>query len=161
MVIEKIFSYSRVTNYPYDFKIAYTFGAYPLQQYLIPFRGGRLQCLTIAWDVKKQKWYHLYPNQDIPVDDWLHWTNQAQNWNSMCAECHSTNLKKGYNPVTDTYHTTWSEIDVSCEACHGPASIHVEWAQMPEMARPQAERALLMIVALKRSWLIFAINPIP
>ena len=28
-----------------------------------------------------------------------------------------------------TYHTTFSEIDVSCEACHGPASVHVELAR--------------------------------
>ena len=119
-----------------DFEITHTFGAYPLQQYLVPFPGGRLQCLTIAWDVDKKKWYHLYPDQEIPVNDWLHWTNQAQNWNGMCAECHSTNLTKGYDPKTDSYNTTWSEIDVSCEACHGPASLHVKWAEMPEMARP-------------------------
>jgi len=119
-----------------DFEVTHTFGAYPLQQYLIPFPGGRLQCLTIAWDAMKKKWYHLYPDQNIPVDDWLHWTNQAQNWNSMCAECHSTNLTKGYDMKTDTYNTSWSEIDVSCEACHGPCSSHVKWANMPEMARP-------------------------
>jgi tetratricopeptide (TPR) repeat protein len=118
-----------------DFEITHTFGAYPLQQYLVPFSGGRLQCLTIAWDVVKKQWYHLYPDQDIPTDDWLYWTNQAQNWNSMCAECHSTRLIKGYDQETDTYNTTWSDIDVSCEACHGPASQHVQWAEMPEMAR--------------------------
>jgi Tfp pilus assembly protein PilF len=128
-----------------DFEITHTFGAYPLQQYLIPFPGGRLQCLTIGWDVIKNEWYHLYPDQDIPVDDWLHWTNQAQNWNSMCAECHSTHLTKGYDPETDTYNTTWSEIDVSCEACHGPCSAHVEWAEMPDMARPQIDNYGLIV----------------
>ncbi|MBC2717632.1 MAG: tetratricopeptide repeat protein [Desulfobacteraceae bacterium] len=128
-----------------DFEITHTFGAYPLQQYLVPFPGGRLQCLTIAWDVVKKKWYHLYPDQDIPADDWLHWTRQAQNWNGMCAECHSTNLIKGYDQNTDTYHTTFSEIDVSCEACHGPASQHVQWAQMPEMARPDIENYGLVV----------------
>ena len=128
-----------------DFEITHTFGAYPLQQYLVPFPGGRLQCLTIAWDVNEKKWYHLYPDQDIPVDDWLHWTNQAQNWNSMCAECHSTHLTKGYDPEADTYNTTWSEIDVSCEACHGPCSAHVEWAEMPEMARPRIDNYGLIV----------------
>ena len=128
-----------------DFEITHTFGAYPLQQYLVPFPGGRLQCLTIAWDVNEKKWYHLYPNKDIPVDDWLHWTNQAQNWNSMCAECHSTHLTKGYDPEADTYNTTWSEIDVSCEACHGPCSAHVEWAEMPEMARPRIDNYGLVV----------------
>ncbi len=37
-----------------EFEITYTFGAYPLQQYLVPFPGGRLQCLNIAWDVEKK-----------------------------------------------------------------------------------------------------------
>jgi hypothetical protein len=31
-----------------EYEITHTFGWYPLQQYLIPFKGGRLQCLPIA-----------------------------------------------------------------------------------------------------------------
>jgi len=120
-----------------DFQISYTFGFSPLQQYLIAFPGGRLQCLTIAWDVEKKRWFDLYPKEDVAPSDWLYWTNQGQNWNGMCAECHSTRLTKGYNPESDTYHTTWSEIDVSCEACHGPGSKHLKWASLPAMARPQ------------------------
>lgn len=118
-----------------DFEITHTFGFTPLQQYLIPFPGGRLQCLTIAWDAVKKKWYHLYPDEPNDPDDWLHWTKHANNWNGMCAECHSTNLRKMYNIEDDSYETIWSEIDVSCEACHGPGSKHVEWAEVPEMGR--------------------------
>ena len=121
---------------PGEFEIAYTFGVKPLQQYLVPFPGGRLQCLTIAWDTERKRWFHLYPDQDVPHSDWLHWTRNAQNWNGMCAECHSTNLKKGYHPETETYETTWSEISVGCEACHGAGSRHVAWARIPAMARP-------------------------
>jgi tetratricopeptide (TPR) repeat protein len=128
-----------------DFEVAYTFGWSPLQQYLIPFPGGRLQCLPIAWDVRQKKWYHLTPDDPPPPDDWLYWTNAGQNWNGMCAECHSTNLKKNYDLQNDTYQTTWSEIDVSCEACHGPGSRHVEWAEMPEMARPRTENYELVV----------------
>jgi tetratricopeptide (TPR) repeat protein len=122
-----------------EYEIAYTFGWYPLQQYLVPFPGGRLQCLPIAWDVKEKKWYRVPPKGPIEPDDWLYWTNNGQNWNGMCAECHSTNLKKNLDPDTGTYQTTWSDIDVGCEACHGPGSKHVEWAQMPDMARLEAE----------------------
>jgi Tfp pilus assembly protein PilF len=120
-----------------DFEIRYVFGVHPLQQYLVPFPGGRLQCLPIAWDARKNRWYHLNGSEPVQPDDWLYWTNAGQNWNGMCAECHSTNLKKNYDPESDTYRTTWSEIDVSCEACHGPGSRHVAWAELPEMARPQ------------------------
>lgn len=117
-----------------DYEIKYTFGVYPLQQYLIEFPGGRLQALGIAWGSRPeseggQRWFHLYPNEKITHDDILHWTGPNQNWNYMCAECHSTNLQKNYDLKSDTYNTTWSEINVSCEACHGPGSLHVEWAK--------------------------------
>jgi len=122
-----------------DFEITHTFGHDPLQQYLVPFPGGRLQCLSIAWDSVREEWFDLNPDQEIPPDDWLHWTRAAQNWNGMCAECHSTNLRKGFDAPSNSYHTTWSEIDVSCEACHGPGSRHVQWAGVQPMARPVIE----------------------
>lgn len=117
-----------------DYEVAYTFGFYPLQQYLIRFPGGRLQALGIAWDARPreeggQRWFHLYPDEQITHDDILHWTRPEQTWNYMCAECHSTHLEKNYRAAEDRYETTWAEIDVSCEACHGPGSAHVVWAR--------------------------------
>ena len=64
----------------------------------------------------------------MKAGDWLHWTNYSQNWNFTCAECHSTDLKKNYDAASDTYKTTWAEINVACEACHGPGSNHIAWA---------------------------------
>jgi tetratricopeptide (TPR) repeat protein len=130
---------------PADFEVTYVFGVEPLQQYLVPFPGGRLQTLRVAWDTERKQWFHMYPGQDIPPDDWLHWTRGAQNWNGMCAECHSTNLVKNYDAATKTFNTTWSEIDVSCEACHGPGSHHVDWARLPPMARPLLDNYGLLI----------------
>ena len=116
-----------------DFEVAYVFGVYPLQQYLIGFPDGRYQALSIAWDSRTkaeggQRWYHLYPDETVTHADVLHWTKFSQNWNAQCAACHSTNLRKGFDRATNTYKTTWSEMDVSCETCHGPASAHVAWA---------------------------------
>jgi predicted CXXCH cytochrome family protein len=118
---------------PADFEIKYTFGIYPLQQYLIELPKGRVQALSIAWDSRPttaggQRWFHLYPGQGIAHGDELHWTERQQNWNAMCADCHSTNLRRNYDAVSDSFHTTWSEINVACEACHGPGSRHVSWA---------------------------------
>ncbi|HEY1434077.1 MAG TPA: tetratricopeptide repeat protein [Thermoanaerobaculia bacterium] len=118
----------------HEYPIAYTFGVYPLQQYLIAFPGGRYQALNVCWDTRPakeggQRWFHLYPKEKVAHDDPLHWTGPYQNWNFMCAECHSTNVKKGYSEAARTYATTWSELDVSCEACHGPGSAHVAWAE--------------------------------
>lgn len=117
-----------------DYEIAYTFGVEPLQQYLIPIGDGKLQALSIVWDARPeakggQRWYHLYPDEEITADDELHWTGLNLNWNFMCADCHSTNLEKNYSFSRDSYDTTWSEIDVACEACHGAGSNHVELAQ--------------------------------
>ena len=86
---------------------------------------GRLQAFTIAWDVARRRWFHLYPAERIDHRDPLHWTRPLQNWNFMCAECHSTDLKKNYDLRTGSYDTTWHQIDVGCQACHGPASRHL------------------------------------
>jgi len=110
------------------FEVKYVFGVRPLQQYLVAFPDGRVQCLPLAWDSIRKAWFHLYPAERIPAGDVLHWTGPLQNWNYMCAACHSTNLKKNYDLQSNTYRTTWSEIDVSCETCHGPGSRHVELA---------------------------------
>jgi predicted CXXCH cytochrome family protein len=119
---------------PAEYAIDYVFGVDPLQQYLIAFPGGRYQALCFAWDTRPraeggQRWFHLYPTEPVPHTDPLHWTRVSQNWNYMCAECHSTNLRKNYDPERGIYDTTWSEIDVACEACHGPGSRHVDWAE--------------------------------
>lgn len=116
-----------------DFEIKYTFGVRPLQNYMVEFPDGRVQVLRISWDTAKKRWFHLDPpdvkNEHILPGDPLHWTGVAQNWNHTCADCHSTNLQKNYDLASNTFHTTFSEIDVSCEACHGPGSTHVELAE--------------------------------
>ncbi len=117
----------------HDFQIRYTFGVAPLQQYLIAMPGGRLQALGIAWDSRPreqggQRWFHLYPGLKLKAGGPLHWSGIDQNWNFMCADCHSTNLRKHYDSATRTFATTYAEIDVGCEACHGPGSDHLAWA---------------------------------
>lgn len=111
-----------------EYKITYAFGIYPLQQYLIDFEDGKKQVLRVTWDVEKKQWYHQYSGDAIDPHDWMHWTESSQNWNTMCAECHSTNLQKNYIADEDRFNTTWSSINVSCESCHGPAEKHVNWA---------------------------------
>jgi len=119
---------------PDEYQVLYTFGHDPLQQYLVELEPGRVQRLPWSWDSRSaseggQRWFHTYGDQPIESGDILHWTRSSQNWNRMCADCHSTNLRKSYDAESDSYATTWSEIDVSCEACHGPASRHLEWAE--------------------------------
>ena len=136
------------------FEVKYTFGLDPLQQYLVEFPDGRLQALSLAWDSRPkekggQRWFHLYPNEEIKHDDILHWTKLNQNWNFMCAECHSTGVHKNYDAASDRFATTWSEISVGCEACHGQGSRHVAWAHdkqswWPFGRRDDADMGLLV-----------------
>jgi predicted CXXCH cytochrome family protein len=119
----------------HDFEVLYVFGYFPLQQYLISFPGGRLQSTRVSWDSREKKWFHQYAGQKIDHHDWLHWTGNSQNWNTMCASCHSTDLQKNYDFKTDSYNTTWNEINVSCESCHGPASKHNDFINSPEYKR--------------------------
>lgn len=116
----------------YDYKIVYTFGFTPLQQYIVQFPNGEYQCLLTAWDSVKNKWFHLQPNLDIKHDEWINWSGGSQRWNTMCADCHSTNLHKNYDSETTTYNTTYSEINVACEACHGPSSKHNAYYENPD-----------------------------
>jgi len=116
-----------------EYKVTYTFGVTPLQQYLVEFPGGRKQALPFSWDTRPaadggMRWFHLYPDEYIGPGDELHWTGRYQNWNYMCAECHSTNLQMGYDSDTDTFTTTYSELSVGCDACHGPGSEHISQA---------------------------------
>jgi predicted CXXCH cytochrome family protein len=134
------------------FRVAYTFGWAPLQQYLIEFPDGRMQALSIAWDSRPapeggQRWFHLYPAEKITHDDPLHWTGAFQNWNSRCAACHSTNLVRNYSQDGNRYNTTWNELNVGCEACHGPGSRHVDWATG---SRKPGDKGL--VTDLRRLW---------
>lgn len=149
-----------------DFKIDYTFGLEPLQQYLVTMEDGHLQALNTSWDSRAkseggQRWFHLYPDENVDHNDVLHWTKFSHNWNGQCAECHSTNLQKNYSQADHSFDTTWSEINVACEACHGPASNHLQWTQQIEsgiansddIANKIANKGLLNDLSSPAQWL--------
>ncbi len=110
----------------HDYKIEYTFGITPLQQYIVKFPNGHYQCLRTAWDIKKKKWFDLYPDFKVVHSEWLHWSRGGLNWNNMCADCHSTNVRKNYKKDNHSYNTKYAIINVNCEACHGPGKNHIE-----------------------------------
>ncbi|MBN1480914.1 tetratricopeptide repeat protein [candidate division KSB1 bacterium] len=141
----------------HDYHVTHTLGIRPLQQYLVEFPGGRYQMLPLCWDTRPkkhggQRWFHIYGQERIAPNDILFWTRMAQNYNYMCSECHSTHVRKNYDRFTETYFTTWSEIDVSCEACHGPGSEHVRWADAAEKGQKIDTQGYLgLVLRLKES----------
>lgn len=113
------------------FPVRYTFGFYPLQQYLVELTDGQLQAFDIAWDARAeeeggQRWFQLQNETINNPDDPFHWTNHAQNWNSRCSECHSTNININFDQATSQFSTTFSEHNIGCESCHGGAKNHLE-----------------------------------
>src|SRR5690606_22705587 len=105
----------------------------PIQQYLVPGARGRVHAFPIWFDSRQkseggQRWYSL-GDADKKTETPAHFSGGALTWNSTCAGCHSTRVQKNYRFETDSYDTKFAEVDVSCEACHGPASRHIELAQ--------------------------------
>ncbi len=115
-----------------DYRVHSVAGIEPLQQYLLETGPGRLQSFDVVWDTQEDRWFHLYPDQNLPPDDALHWTGPYKNWNARCAECHATAFEKSYDQSLRRYASTFSEIGVGCEACHGPGAAHLEWADAPD-----------------------------
>lgn len=127
-----------------EHRVTHAFGVDPLQQMLVELPGGRLQVFEWAWDARPaqqggQRWFRPYAGLEA---DAPHWQSALLNWNGMCADCHSTAVRKGYDASTDSYATTFAAVDVGCEACHGPGSAHAE----APVAGPIA------LAAVPRSW---------
>ena len=138
-----------------DYQVQYVFGVSPLQQYLLALPRGRLQALSIAWDSRPttaggQRWFHLYPDRSVTAADPLHWTGLYQNWNSRCAECHSTNLQRNFDS-NGTFSTTWTALNVGCEACHGPGGHHVQIVTAGQSAQA-ADLGLPVHLAERGQW---------
>lgn len=115
----------QVDTYP----VKFTFGHFPLQQYLVETEDGRLQVLPFAWDSRSkeeggQRWYHNYSHEDISPKDRLHWRQPLQNWNGMCADCHSDGLVRNYDVDNNTFNSQFDNINVGCLSCHGDMSNH-------------------------------------
>ena len=117
-----------------DYRVHSVAGMAPLQQYLLETEPGRLQSFDVVWDTVEGRWFHLYPDADLPPDDGLHWTGPYKNWNARCAECHATGFEKNYDPERRQYASTQAEIGVGCEACHGPGSAHLDWVAGREIS---------------------------
>jgi predicted CXXCH cytochrome family protein len=116
-----------------EFQVSYTFGWRPLQQYLVKFTDGRIQALPFCWDTRSkenggQRWFHIYNNDRIGGKDELFWMGIEQNWNYMCADCHTTGFKTNFSTSKNIFNSSWKFSTVSCESCHGPASNHIEWS---------------------------------
>ena len=145
-----------------SYEVSYTFGVYPLQQYMIKFPKGKVQVLDIAWDSRDkneggQKWFHIHKDDNVTAGDVLHWTGPNLNWNFMCADCHSTNLQKNYDPKTKSFNTKYDNITLTCASCHGNGAEHLQWAKNPKGFKGKGHYGLLIDLK-KNKWNIDPIS---
>ncbi len=119
------------------YPVARIIGHDPLRQVLIERPNGRVQSSELAFDPHRVEWFDVYGDEDRVPGEWGHWTGRGMTWNTMCASCHNTRLRKNYDAPTDSFHTAMAEMTVACEACHGPMKAHVDWrAAHPDKAEP-------------------------
>ena len=109
------------------FRVERVIGHDPLRQMLISFPGERLQTTELAWAPMEREWFNVYGTEDRQPGEWGHWTGRGMNWNTMCATCHNTRLRKNYDVTNGVFRTTMVERGVGCESCHGPMKAHNEW----------------------------------
>lgn len=105
------------------FEINYTLGARRFQGYLSTLSDGRIYVLPVFWHNESKRWVDYRTITPIP-DDPTH--DLRQIWNVTCVNCHATNLVRNYNVAANTFATTWTEMGVGCEACHGPGRDHID-----------------------------------
>ena len=77
--------------------------------------------LPVFWHVEAKRWIDW--KETTPIPDGAH--DLKQIWNVNCFNCHATNIDRGYVPAGDAYQTSWTELGIGCEACHGPGQAHV------------------------------------
>lgn len=134
------------------FPITHISGVWPLEQYVVATERGKLQSLGVVWDSRERtqggsKWFHVYGADGVAPNDPLFFTSPAQNWNHMCADCHSTFVERRYDPGVDSFDTRWAELSVGCEACHGPGAAHVR----AKTAAPASHSTGSLAVRLRHS----------
>src|SRR6266849_7288444 len=82
------------------FAVERVLGVDPLRQFLIPWTGGRFQATELAFAPETSDWFDIFGSEDRHPGEWGHWTGRGMTWNSMCADCHNTRLRKNYHPTT-------------------------------------------------------------
>jgi predicted CXXCH cytochrome family protein len=109
---------------PETFTVDYTLGAKRYQGYLSQLPDGRIYVLPAFWQIESGRWIDW--KEITPIPDGAH--DLRQIWNANCFNCHATNLVQGYDVAAKQYRTTWTEMGIGCEACHGPGREHIALA---------------------------------
>ncbi len=101
-------------NKVHTYKVKYVIGEFWKQLYVTEFPNGELHILPAMWIVKTQKWKGTTA-----------WSKNII-YQYACSGCHNTGTQINFDQSSNTFKTTWADLGVACEACHGPGSTHVK-----------------------------------
>jgi hypothetical protein len=79
-------------------------------------------------EVGGQRWFHLYPKDNVKGRRLAALDELQPELELHLRGVSLHRSEKNFDPASSAYKTTWAEINVTCEACHGPGSNHIAWA---------------------------------
>ena len=122
--LRKGLSITQTDNPPViDRQIMMTTGSHHYQAYWINGRlGNEFRQVPFV--------YHIATDQWVPREDaFLQRSSQEREfalWNNNCVLCHTVGGRPGFDVLKNTWQTSFVELGIACEACHGPGRKHAE-----------------------------------
>jgi predicted CXXCH cytochrome family protein len=111
-----------------------TVGSRRYQQYLARDRDLYYR-LPLAWNIEERRWMHMNgafltpdpsPSEPGAAIERSDYDRHVTRWNDNCIYCHNVAPNPGLDSASGRFDSTVAELGIACEACHGPASHHVE-----------------------------------
>ena len=115
---------SDLTGKPWEHRVEYTLGERRFQHYLTTLPDGRIIVMPPTWDITRKKWEF-----DLAIGNPEEGSGDPiQVWNKTCYSCHVSQGQKNFDLEKFSYHTTWRDLGINCESCHGPGKEHIALA---------------------------------
>jgi predicted CXXCH cytochrome family protein len=106
---------------PLEHRVEYTLGERRFQHYLTTLEDGRILVLPPTWDIERKQW-----TLDLTIGNPEEGSGDPiQVWNKSCYSCHVSQSQKNFDLEKLRYQTTWRDLGINCESCHGPGSEHI------------------------------------
>lgn len=133
-----------------EFSIDYVIGGKRMQDTVHAFPDGRWQVLPIYFHVTKQEWVDYTETKQgaLTPEHPFYWTNVRRMANHECLDCHTTGLAVTY--ADGAWHTTFADMAVACEDCHGPGGKHSATKRIEDILQPKDAPPEIGVAACNR-----------
>jgi tetratricopeptide (TPR) repeat protein len=129
---------------PWEHRVEYTLGERRFQHYLATLADGRILVMPPTWDIVRKKW-----TLDLDIGNPEEGAGDPiEVWNKTCYSCHVSQGEKNFDLEKLRYQTTWKDLGINCESCHGPGGEHIARATnakaMEANTRAQIKEAIVI-----------------